>query len=204
MSLIEHDGVYSIRVDHIELMSTRRHASEDRIAEIACGHAAGIRGARVLIGGLGFGFTLKAALSVLAADATVMVAEIMHAVVAWNRNPVFPLAAQAMADPRVTILERDVTDVIRESPGAFDGIMMDVDNGPAALTLDSNYRLYHAAGLQATRTALRPGGCVAFWAVAPDPAFEKSMARAGFTATIERCRAHPGSGASHTIFIGRL
>ena len=204
MSLIEHDGVYSIRVDHIELMSTRRHASEDRIAEVACAHAAGIRGARVLIGGLGLGFTLKAALAALSADAKVVVAELMPAVVAWNRNPAYPLAANAMSDPRVTVLERDVTDVIRESPTGFDGIMMDVDNGPAALSVDSNYRLYHAAGLQSTRNALRPGGCVAYWAAVPDPAFEKSMARAGFKVDVQRCRAHTNSGGWHTILVGRI
>jgi spermidine synthase len=157
-----------------------------------------------LIGGLGFGFTLKAALAVVAADAAVVVAELMPAVVAWNRNPALPLAADAMSDRRVTVLERDVADVIRQSPGAFDSIMMDVDNGPAALSVDANCRLYSAAGLQATRTALRRGGCVTFWSVAPDPAFAKSMARAGFVVDVQRCRAHTNSGGWHTIFVGRV
>jgi spermidine synthase len=115
LSLNEHDGSYSIRVDGANLMSTRRHASEERIAELACAHAKEIRGARVLIGGLGFGFTLKTALSVLAADATVVLAEILASVIAWNRNPLFNLAAEAMADRRTIVLQADIGDVIRES-----------------------------------------------------------------------------------------
>jgi spermidine synthase len=203
ISLSEHDGTYSVRVGGVELMSTRRHASEDRIAELACAHAAGLRNARVLIGGLGFGFTLKAALAVLAPDASVVVAEIQHAVIAWNRNPEFPLAAKAMADPRVTVLNRDVGAVILESPGSFDSIILDVDNSPAALCTDGNRRLYEAAGLHSAQAALRPGGCVAFWSAVPDRAFEKLMARAGFQAEVQRCRAHANSGSWHYLFIGR-
>jgi spermidine synthase len=204
LSFIEHDGAYSIRVDGSELMSTRRHASEDRLAELACAHAARIPGARVLIGGLGLGFTLKAALAALRADASVVTAEIMTAVIAWNRNPAFPLAGRALSDPRVVLLEKDVADVIRESPARFDSIMLDVDNGPAALTADGNNRLYDAAGLQRVRTALRFGGCVAYWSAASDPRFEKALARAGFAVEVHRCRAHTNSGGSHIVFVGRV
>jgi spermidine synthase len=203
VSLSEHDGTYAVRVGNAELMSTRKHASEDRIAQIACAHAAGIRDARVLIGGLGFGFTLKAALADLPSDATVVLAEIVAAVVAWNRNPALPLAAESLADPRVTVIEEDVADVIRESAGGFDSIVLDVDNGPAALSTEGNHRLYNAAGLQFARAALRPGGCIAFWSAAPDPAFEKLMARAGFRVEVELCRAHATSGSRHYLFIGR-
>jgi spermidine synthase len=203
VSLNEHDGSYSIRIDGAELMSTRRHASEEKIAELACEHVAGIRGARVLVGGLGFGFTLKAALAAVSRDAAIVVAEIMPSVIAWNRNPAFRLAAQAMADPRVTVLQRDVAEVIRESAGGFDSIVMDVDNGPAALSSEGNQRLYDPAGLRLTRAALRAGGCVAFWSAAPDLAFEKSMARAGFVVEVQRCRAHGKSGGWHTIFVGK-
>jgi spermidine synthase len=204
MSLNEHDGSYSVRVDGADLMSTRRHASEEKVAELACAQAADIRGARVLIGGLGFGFTLRAALAALAADATVVMAEIVPAVVAWNRNPSFNLAADAMADPRVIVLQKDVADVIRESRGGFDSIILDVDNGPAALSTEGNYRLYDSKGLHLTRAALRPGGCVAIWSAAPDPAFEKLMARAGFAVEVRRCRAHANSGGWHIIFVGRV
>jgi spermidine synthase len=204
ISLNEHDGTYSVRVDGVDLMSTRRHASEERIAELACAQAMDIRGARVLIGGLGFGFTLKAALSALAADATVVMAEILEAVVAWNRNPCFNLAADALADPRVIVLQKDVADVINESRGSFDSIILDVDNGPAALSTEGNYRLYDCEGLHLIRAALRPKGCVAIWSAAPDPAFEKLMARAGFAVEVQRCRPHANSGGWHIIFIGRV
>jgi spermidine synthase len=207
ISLNEHDGSYTIRVDGADLMSTRRHGSEERIAELACAHVAGVAGlggARVLIGGLGFGFTLKAALAMLPADATVVTAEILAPVIAWNLNPSFHLAADAMADPRAVVLEEDVGDVIRKSSRSFDSIILDVDNGPAALTTGGNQRLYELKGLNQARAALRPGGCLAIWSAAPDAAFEKLMAHAGFRVHVERCRAHGNSGGWHTIFLGRI
>jgi len=204
ISLNEHDGSYSVRIDGANLMSTRRHASEEKIAELACAQAAGIRGARILIGGLGFGFTLKAALSALAADATVVIAEILAAVIAWNRNPSFNLAADALADRRVIVLQKDVADVISESQGSFDSIVLDVDNGPAALSTEGNHRLYSSEGLRLTRAALRPGGCVAIWSAAPDPGFERLMARAGFAVDVQRCRPHANAGGWHIVFVGRV
>lgn len=204
ISLNEHDGTYFVRVGGANLMSTRRHASEEKIAELACAEAKNICGARVLIGGLGFGFTLKAALSVLAADATVVMAEILAAVVAWNRNPSFNLAGDAMADPRVIVLQKDVSEVISESRSSFDSIILDVDNGPSALSTEGNHRLYNSKGLRLIRAALRPGGCVAIWSAAPDPAFEKLMVRAGFAVEVQRCRAHANSGGWHIIFVGRV
>jgi spermidine synthase len=204
ISLYEHDGTYSIRVSGVDLMSTRRHASEERIAELACAQAAAIRGARVLIGGLGFGFTLRAALSALAADATVVTAEILTAVVEWNRNPSRNLAADALADPRAIILQKDVADVIAESQGSFDSIILDVDNGPVALSTEGNHRLYDSKGLHLTRAALRAGGCVAIWSAAPDAAFERLMARSGFAVEVQLCRPHANSRGRHIIFLGRV
>jgi spermidine synthase len=204
ISLNQHDGSYTIRVDGADLMSTRRHGSEEKIAELACAHAASTRGARVLIGGLGFGFTLKAALAMLPADATVVTAEILAPVIAWNLNPAFRLAADAMADPRALVLEEDVGDVIRKSHVSFDSIILDVDNGPTALTTGSNQRLYDLKGLQHGRAALKPGGCLAIWSAAPDAPFAKLMAHAGFQVSVERCRAHGNSGGWHSIFLGRI
>jgi spermidine synthase len=204
ISLHEHDGSYTIRVDGATLMSTRQHASEEKIAELACAHLKGKRRARVLIGGLGFGFTLKASLLALAPDATVVVAEILAAVIAWNRNPSFHLAADGMDDPRVIVLNQDVREAIRESRDGFDSIILDVDNGPAALSTDGNNRLYDHAGLQLARAALRPGGCVAFWSVAPDPAFERLMTSAGFIVDVRSCRSRSNSGRRHTLFLGRV
>jgi spermidine synthase len=204
ISLHEHDGSYMIQVDGVPLMSTRQHASEEKLAELACAHVRGILGARVLIGGLGFGFTLKAALATVGDDAQVIVAEILGAVIAWNRNPGLPLAAGVLADPRVIVLQQDVGDAIREGCGSFDAIILDVDNGPAALSTDGNRRLYASSGLRSARTALRPGGCLALWSVAPDPAFEKLMTQAGFRVEVQRCRSHMSSGRWHTLFLGRV
>jgi spermidine synthase len=185
-------------------MSTRQHASEEKIAELACAHIRQKARARVLIGGLGFGFTLKAVLSAVAPGAAVVVSEILPAVIDWNRNPQFPLAAGAMADPRVTILRQDVRAVLRENRGTFDSIILDVDNGPAALTTEGNDKLYDDTGLQAARQALRPSGCVAYWSAAPSPAFEKRLARAGFLVDVQPCRSRPNAGSWHTLFLGRL
>ena len=204
ISLDEHDGSYAIRVDNVPLMSTRQHASEERLAELACAHLRGTRQARLLIGGLGFGFTLKAALGAVAGDATVVMAEILGAVIAWNRDPALPLAAAWLADPRVTVLQQDVGEVIRQARGNFDSIILDVDNGPAALSTGGNGRLYDYAGLRHARAALRPAGCLAVWSVARDPAFEQLMTRAGFAVEVLRCRSHASSGRWHTLFLGRL
>jgi len=204
ISLYEHDGDYSIRAGGTELMSTRQHASEERIAELACAHVRAKRGARVLVGGLGFGFTLKAALSSLAADATVAVVEILASVIDWNRNPAFPLAADALSDRRVVIMQQDVGEVIRDAKGSFDSMILDVDNGPAALSTTGNHRLYTDKGLQLAYAALRPGGCVAFWSAAPNQSFERRLADAGFAVEVHRCRAHSNGGAWRTLFIGRM
>ncbi|HEY2018462.1 MAG TPA: hypothetical protein VGH38_33380 [Bryobacteraceae bacterium] len=201
LSLAEHDGSYAIRIDGAELMSTRRHASEEKLAELACAHVGAIRNARVLVGGLGFGFTLRAALSMVAVDAIVVVAEILAPVISWNRNPEYPLAADVLADPRVVVRQQDVADAIRESPGGFDSIILDVDNGPVALSAAGNDRLYDPAGLKMARKALRPGGCVAFWSAAGDDVFAERLARAAFTVDVKRVRPHPNSGARHTIFL---
>jgi len=204
ISLHEHDGSYAIRVDGIPLMSTRQHASEETLAELACAHLRDVSRAHVLVGGLGFGFTLKAALAALPADASVTMAEILGAVIEWNRNPALPLAAEALADPRVTVLQQDAGEAIRKARASFDAIILDVDNGPAALSTGGNARLYDAAGLQKARAALRRGGCLAVWSVAPDPAFERLMAQAGFAVEVRRARSHGSSGRWHTLFLGRV
>jgi len=203
ISLHEHDGSYTIRVDGVALMSTRQHASEEKLAQLACAHLKGAPRARVLIGGLGFGFTLRAALAELAADSAVVVVEMLAAVIAWNRNPAYPLAADVLSDPRVTLQQQDVADVIRAGRGGFDSIILDVDNGPVALSADGNARLYGQGGLKLIRAALRPEGAVAFWSAAPDPAFEALLTRAGFQVEVQGCRSHGNSGRRHTLFLGR-
>ncbi len=204
ISLTRRDNTYSVGINGLELMSTSRHLSEDKIAELACAHVARTPGAKVLIGGLGFGFTLKAALAALPRDASITQVELLAAVVAWNRNPNYPLASRALNDPRVTVVQEDVAEVLRQSPGCFDSIILDVDNGPAAFSTAHNDELYGPGGLQLARQALRPGGCVAYWSAFSSGPFEKRMAKAGFRVEVQRCRAHPSGGGWHTIFLGRI
>jgi spermidine synthase len=205
MTLHEHDGVFMIRVDGVELMSTRQHHSEEKLAELACGHISQqSASARVLIGGLGLGFTLRAALEQLGPDATVVVVELMPAVIRWNENPAYKLAADAMADPRVEVVTGDVADVLKKSRGRFDAIMLDVDNGASGLTAASNSRLYSAAGLATIRAALKPDGCLAVWSADADPAFVQRMGEGGFAVTVERARTHPTGGSWNSLFLGRI
>ncbi len=204
MTLHEHDGTYYIRINGLELMSTRRFASEERLAELACAHLARKAGARVLIGGLGFGFTLRAALKVLPPTAEVIVVELMEAVITWNEDERYPLAAEVLKDPRVQLVQGEVGQEIMRRPGSFDAVMLDVDNGADALTTGGNQRLYQADGLMQARAALRRGGCVAYWSAASEPIFTKQMGKAGFDVTVERVRSHVTSGGWHTILIGRV
>ena len=203
LALYRHDGAYAIRVNGEELMSTRRHHSEDVLAERVCAPLRERAGARVLIGGLGLGFTLRAALRSLAPDARVVVAEIVEEVIRWNRNPEYALAADALRDPRVDLRHADVADVLRESAGGFDAVMLDVDNGAAALTTRGNAGLYHAEGIRQAAAALRPGGRLAYWSAGGDPAFEAALKRAGMSVETIRARAHPGLRSWHTIFVAR-
>ena len=138
LTLYRHDGEYTIRVEGTDLMSTRRFHSEEQLAELVCRPLRDAPAPRVLIGGLGMGFTLKAALRSLPADAQVVVAELVGQIIEWNRNPEYPLAAEALADPRVEVRHDDVARVLRASPGTFDGIMLDVDNGAHAITTGGN------------------------------------------------------------------
>jgi spermidine synthase len=203
LTLYRHDGAYSIRASGVELMSTRRHRSEDRLAEAACAPLVGRPGVRVLIGGLGLGFTLRAALRTVAADAHVVVAELVAEVIAWNRTPEYGLAADALADPRVELRHADVADVIAERPAAYDAVLLDVDNGAEAFTTAGNARLYGAAGVRAAVAALRPDGRLAYWSATAEPAFEAALRRAGLVVEAERVRAYAGGGPWHAIYVAR-
>jgi spermidine synthase len=202
LTLFRHDGAYLIRVNGVELMSTRRHHSEERLAELVCEPLAEHRGARVLIGGLGFGFTLRAALRVLAADAQVVVAELVDAVIGWNRNPDYALARLALDDPRVELRHEDVARVQQQVRGAFDAIKLDVDNGADPLTTAGNARLYRDAGIAMAAAALRPGGRLAYWSADSDPAFERALRRAGLRVAVTKVPVHATSRRWHVLFVG--
>ena len=201
--LFRHDGDYLIRADGAELMSTRHHHSEDQLAALACAPLRGRTGARVLIGGLGFGFTLKAALRALSADAHVVVAELVRAVIHWNENPDYDLASAALGDARVELRHADVADVLRESAGGFDAIMLDVDNGPDPMTTSGNGALYGDAGIRMSAAALRPGGRLVYWSAQDDRKFERTLRRAGLTVETARVWSHGTSGTLHTLFVAR-
>jgi spermidine synthase len=201
LQLYRHDGAYLIRADGVELMSTRRHLSEDKLAEVACAPLKTTRGARVLIGGLGLGFTLREALRHLGPDAEVVVAELVADVIAWNANPEYALSAEAMADPRVRIVHDDVSNVLRKNVGGFNAIMLDTDNGPEGMIMKENSRLYAVRGIANTMAALRPSGTIAYWSVGDDPDFERSLQNAGLQVKAMKVRAHATSGPYHTLYI---
>jgi len=202
LTLHEHDGTLSIRAGGVELMSTRQHHSEERLAALACDGLRDRPRAAVLIGGLGLGFTLRETLRHLAADATVVVAELVPEVIAWNRNPAHGLAADVIDDPRVEVVTGDVAEVLAASRGRFDAIMLDVDNGARGLTAAANEGLYAAAGLGAARAALAPHGRLAVWSAGADPRFAARMEEAGFAVDVVRARTHATAGGWNTIFVG--
>ena len=199
--LYRHDGAYLIRADGVELMSTRRHLSEDRLAEVACAPLGDAPLARVLIGGLGLGFTLRAALRQLRDDAEVVVAELVSEVVAWNADPRYGLSVEAMRDPRVRVVHDDVTNVLRANPGAFDAVMLDTDNGPDGMLMSENARLYATQGIGVTVAALRAGGSIVYWSVGDDPKFAGALRSSGLDVSTLRVRAHDTTGPMHTLYV---
>ncbi len=200
--LFRRDAEYSIRVAGFELMNSRVHGSEDELAHLAMEKISGRPAARVLVGGLGIGFTVAAALADLPPDGSIDVVELISVVVDWHREYLAPVAGRPLDDPRVTVTIADVAHVIGRAGTSFDAILLDVDNGPEGLTRKPNDRLYSRNGLAATRNALRPGGILAVWSATPDEEFTARLETEGFTVEITRVR--PGRrrrGARHTIWI---
>lgn len=203
IALYRHDGAYLIRADGVELMSTRRHLSEDRLADVACARLAACPQARALIGGLGLGFTLRAALRHLRADAELVVAELVPEVIAWNADDRFALSAEAMRDPRLRVVNEDVLGVLRANPGGFDAIMLDTDNGPGGMLMTENASLYSARGIALTIAALRDEGTIAYWSVGEDRPFVGALQRAGLRVETLHVRAHSTTGPMHTLYVAR-
>lgn len=202
------DNEFAIRIsgEPGDLMNSRQHGSEDALGELPCRGLAQKVGARVLIGGLGMGFTLAAALHALGADAEVVVAELVAGVVHWNREVIGQCAGFPLTDPRARV---EVADVHRAIGAAakgseaerFDAIMLDVDNGPEGLTHEHNDRLYSTDGLSAAYSALRPNGVLAVWSAGPERAFTARLQKVGFSVDERRVRAHAGKGARHVIWL---
>ncbi|HYP77947.1 MAG TPA: hypothetical protein VER12_18375 [Polyangiaceae bacterium] len=203
LSLAEHDGTYAIRVNGRELMSSRHSYSEEQLGVVACRPLESSKGACVLIGGLGLGFTLRAALTTLARDAHVLVAELLSEVVTWNQNPAYALASTALADPRTEVVIGDVARVIEQSAARFDAIMLDADNQTTSMNTAGNALLYQASGLAAVHRALKDGGTAVYWSAGEEPAFVQRFGKAGFAVEVQRVRRHPSVNASHFLLIGR-
>ena len=202
--LIKRDDVYSIRVDGLELMSSRAHGSEEALARLVLSDINHEGRPRILVGGLGMGFTLRAALDFRPPVFEVVVAEILGAVVLWNQSTVGHLARAPLDDPRVRLVEGDVADVIAGGRQAFDAVLLDVDNGPSAFTVDRNESLYGPAGLAAIHGCLQPRGVLGVWSADPAPEFLRLLNDQAFDTRVEQVRARgPAKGPIHTIFIAR-
>ena len=204
-ALVERDGHYMLWVNGRELMSTRHAFSEQQLGVVGCQPLRGRKGARVLIGGLGLGFTLRAALESLDADARVVVAELMPQVVAWCQNPAYPLASDALADRRTEVVVSDVAKLIANSVARFDAILLDADNETTAMNTAGNSQLYRSAGLANIARALKAQGTVIYWSVGDDPALVKRLTQAGFGVEARRVRKHPTAktGGYHVLLIAR-
>jgi spermidine synthase len=202
LRLMQRGAEFSIMSGAIELMNSRLSGSEEALATLTCARLQDRPKAHVLIGGFGMGFTLRAALQALGPQAKVTVAELVPAIVAWARGPMAHISGECLQDPRLTIHEGDVGDLIGSAEAAYDAILLDVDNGPEGLSRAANDRLYDPGGLAAARRALRPEGVLAVWSSAPDAGFTQRLARAGFAVEEVRVRAsRSGRGARHVIWM---
>ncbi len=193
---------FSIRLGDNELMNSRLSGSEEALATLTAERLKGRRAPVILVGGLGMGFTLKAALGAFDAQASISIAELVPAVIAWAHGPMAELFGDSLADPRVTIVETDVRDLIASGKGRYDAILLDVDNGPEAMTRKSNDRLYDMQGLAQSLAALKPGGVLAVWSMGPDANFTQRLRKSGFHVEEVGVRAHRGkSGTRHVIWL---
>jgi len=203
LRLMRRGQEFSIKLGVAELMTSRLFGSEEALATLAAGKLHGARRARVLIGGLGMGFTLRAALGAFGEGARIVVAELVPAVVGWARGPMAELFGACLDDPRVEIAVADVAALINAPGAGYDAILLDVDNGPEGMTQSANDGLYASRGLRAARAALRPGGVLAVWSQGPDAAFAQRFVKAGFAVEEKRVRARGAQGgARHVIWLG--
>jgi spermidine synthase len=198
--LVRHDSDWIVRVNSHLLMSSRMHDSEEALAEYALERVPKPR--TVLVGGLGLGFTLRAVLDRVASDVRVTVAELVPELVGWNRTQLAELNAGALDDPRCEVVVGDVFETIKRSPGAFDVILLDVDNGPIAVSQAKNQRIYSEQGVRTCYRALRPAGVIAVWSSGPNARFERRLSSAGFAADVVRVPGRAGGRAHHVLFLG--
>ena len=204
ISLFQHDGNYSIRVGAVELMSTRQNNSERELGQVACQHHKSHKAQpNILVGGLGFGYTLASVLEQVGPKAQVTVAELLPCIVAWNQDNSLPLAHKSLADSRVTVVNKDVRDLLGHGDNKYDVIILDIDNGPAPLTAKTNESLYTRAGLEILKASLKQSGTLAIWSADNNRLFMQRMKKTGLTVNDIQVRAHKGKGSVYTVFLGR-
>jgi spermidine synthase len=204
LRLMQRGTEFAIMLGTNPMMNSRLSGSEEALATLTAERLKAVARPRILIGGLGMGFTLRAALAAYPAGAEIIVSELVPAVIAWAKGPMADVFQGCLEDPRVKVVAEDVAQRIRTDASRFDVILLDVDNGPDGLTQTANDWLYTAGGLGAAKAALRPGGVLAVWSAAPDEAFTKRLRRAGFAT--EELRVHASRskrGAKHTIWLGK-
>jgi spermidine synthase len=204
LRLARRDQEFSISLKGVrgELMNSRTHSSELALAELGCAHIASMENAAVLVGGMGMGFTLAAALKATTETTKVTVAELVPEVIEWNKGPLGACAAYPLKHSRTEVYVGDVAALLAQQKPAFNAILLDVDNGPEGFTHADNTSLYSLDSLHAIRNTLRPGGVLAVWSAWHDPAFTAQLKKAKFTVAIKTVRAHKGKGSKHTIYLG--
>ena len=193
MGLYQHDRDFAIKINGQQLMSSRQHESELALARLGCAHLSDHQAPRVLIGGLGMGYTLRQTLDMLDEDAKVIVSELLPAVVDWNRDFLKELNGQPLEDDRTEISIGDIFPLLLDSPDSFDAILLDIDNGPSAITDSGNQHLYTQAGIEACRHALRENGCLAIWSAEPSKEFEQRLISCNFHVRRYKVPAYTGT-----------
>ncbi len=203
LKLTSEEGYYVLTLKGVPLMSSAAHHSEEHLAEIGCEGLQDRPRTRVLVGGLGMGYTLRAALDRTSPTSRIVVAELVPAVVRWNRGPLADLAGRPLEDPRTQLEAGDIVAYVESRPEPFDAILLDTDNGPDNFTARGNSRLYDPQGLARLRRALRPGGRLVVWSAYECPPFVKDLQRAGFEPQVVKAKARGHKGGRHTLYVGR-
>ena len=205
LTLSQREEEFSIRLSGVrgELMNSRVFNSEQELSKLGCAHIKNTENAQVLVGGLGMGYTLAAALECVTVSSKVTVAELIPEVVEWNQGPLGECAGRPLDDPRSQVRLGDIAELIKQQQPEFDAILLDVDNGPEGITHTNNNWLYSTAGLEALYNSLRPEGMLAVWSAGPDSMFVIQLKKAGFQVTVQTVRSRPGKGSRHTIFLAK-
>lgn len=205
LTLTQRDGDFFIKLKgvHGELMSSRMYSSEFALSELGCAHIKGVENTKVLVGGMGMGFTLAAALKTVSHSSEILVAELVPDIIEWNKGALGAIAGRPLDDERVQVYLGDVAELFIAQHPTYDAILLDVDNGPEAFTHDDNHNLYSMECLHEIRNTLRPNGVLAVWSAWHDPRFTKKLKKARFKVSYKTVRAHKGKGSKHTIYLAK-